>query len=312
MSRPEQKAFDFSAPPSEPEPAAPLEIVRLAPPPADPATEAALRAARLKDLASRLEITRPLAFLDLETTGTSVDRDRIVEVAVILVDPDGKTRRFQTLVNPGVPIPADATAVHGISEEDVRDQPFFKEIAGQLARDLATCDLVGFNLRKFDLMMLAAEFARANVWFNPDEARVVDAMRIFHHYEKRDLEAAVRFYCSRKHHGHRAEEDVLATIDVLHAQLQRYEDLPQDVIALDELCRGTKPDWLTKDGRVAWRNGAPRITFGKHNGKSLQELAKEAPDYLRWLVDKDFPEDTKRIAIDALQGVFPAAPFQKP
>jgi DNA polymerase-3 subunit epsilon len=156
--------------------------------------------------------------------------------------------------------------------------------------------------------MSAAEFARANVWFNPEECRVIDAMSIFHAMEKRDLEAAVRFYCSRKHHGHRAEEDVLATVDVLHAQLARYEELPQDVVGLDDFCRPRHPDWLTADGKIAWKDGAPRITFGKHNGKSLQQLSREAPDYLRWLIDKDFAEDMKKIAEEALQGRFPDPP----
>lgn len=267
-----------------------------------------LREERLREIADRLAIQRPLAFLDLETTGTSVERDRIVEVSVIIVAPGGRVTRFASLVNPGVPIPEGATEVHGIGDDDVQGAPFFSDFAPQLARDLAACDLCGFNLRRFDLKLLAAEFARADVWFNPDEARVVDAMTIFHLNEKRDLEAAVKFYCSRQHHGHRAEEDVLATIDVLHAQVMRYEELPKDVPGLDTYCRGTKPDWLSKDGRIAWRDGAARITFGKHNGKSLQDIAKEFPDYLRWIADKDFPEDTKRIAMNALQGVFPMMP----
>ena len=328
-----QRAFDFSFPlPSgggqgegadraisqrlpEPAPVAPThipEIVRAPAPAADPATESGLREARLRDLAERLAITRPLAFLDLETTGTSPERDRILEIAVLMVSPGGRITRFSSLVNPGIPIPPEATAVHGISQEEVADKPAFGEIAGQLARDLASCDLVGFNLRRFDLRMLSAEFARASVWFNPEEARVVDAMSIFHAMEKRDLESAVRFYCGRRHHGHRAEEDVLATVDVLHAQVARYEELPRDVVGLDDFCRPKHPDWLTPDGRIVWKEGAARIAFGKHNGKSLKDLAKEAPDYLRWLIDKDFPEEVKKIAENALQGTFPAAPPPPP
>ena len=300
----------------------------------------------LVEIARRLQLERPLAFLDLETTGTAVDRDRIVEIAVISVEPyerepfhpepgfvedgpqgnlfarpasapkrDYRVTRFHTLVNPGTPIPEAASAVHHISDADVKDAPSFEEIAMDVARLLTHADLAGFNLRRFDLKMIAAELARANLWFNPEEARVVDAMSIFHRNEKRDLEAAVRFYCERGHDGHRAEEDVLATIDVLRAQLDRYaEQLPTDISDLDEYCRGRKPDWLSSDGKFVWREGAARISFGKHNGKSLQILSKEDPGYLRWIAEdrkRDFADDTRQLAAAALQGQFPLEPALK-
>jgi len=319
--KPVQQSFDFFRPPPAPPPAAapppepsephPPEIVVGPPPPAGPESESTLREARLRDLALRLKIDRPLAFVDLETTGTNAERDRILEIAVLMVSPDRKVTRFRSLINPGIPIPAEASAIHGIGDAEVAEAPAFAEVAAQLARDLSGADLVGFNLRRFDLRMLAAELARAGVWFNPEEARVIDAMSIFHAMERRDLESAVRFYCARRHHGHRAEEDVLATIDVLHAQLARYQDLPADVGGLDELCRARHPDWLTADGKIAWRDGAARVTFGRHNGKSLNELAKGQPDYLHWLLDRDFPEGVKKIAEDALQGRFPEAPRKK-
>lgn len=300
----------------------------------------------LKEIARRLKLERPLAFLDLETTGTAVDRDRIVEISVISVEPfdaepfqpepgfvedgpqgslfarpasaprrDYRVTRFHSLVNPGVPIPAEATAVHHIGDADVKDAPRFEEIAMEVSALLTHADLAGFNLRRFDLKMLAAELSRANLWFNPEEARVVDAMSIFHQNEKRDLEAAVKFYCQRGHDGHRAEEDVLATIDVLRAQLDRYADrLPTEIHDLDEYCRGRKPDWLSSDGKFVWREGAPRISFGKHNGKTLQALAKEDPSYLKWIAEdrnRAFADDTRKLAGSALQGTFPLEPAKK-
>ena len=301
------------------------------------------REEKLEEIGRRLKLERPLAFVDLETTGTAVDRDRIVEIAVITVEPydrepfrpepgfaEGaaqgdlfarpaktaerayRVTRFHTLVNPGIKIPPEATNVHHISDADVANAPSFAEIATEVVRLVTTADLAGFNLRRFDLRMIAAELARANLWFNPEEARVVDAMSIFHQNEKRDLGAAVRFYCTREHDGHRAEEDVLATIDVLRSQLDRYrEKLPTDVHDLDEYCRGRKPDWISSDGKFVWREDAPRISFGKHNGKTLQVLAKEDPGYLRWLAEdkkREFADDTRKIAGEALQGSFPMAP----
>jgi DNA polymerase III subunit epsilon len=297
----------------------------------------------LKEIARRLKLERPLAFLDLETTGTAVDRDRIVEIAVVTVEPydlepfapepgfvedqmqgslfarpatapkrDYRVRRFHSLVNPGIPIPPEATAVHHIGDADVKDAPLFTEIATEVVGLVTQVDLAGFNLRRFDLKMIAAELARASLWFNPEEARVVDAMSIFHQNEKRDLGAAVRFYCSRGHDGHRAEEDVLATIDVLRAQLDRYREvLPVEMHDLDEYCRGRKPDWLSSDGKFVWRENAARISFGKHNGKSLETLAKEDPGYLRWIADdrkREFADDTRKLAGGALQGQFPLEP----
>lgn len=300
----------------------------------------------LKDIARRLKLERPLAFLDLETTGTAVDRDRIVEISVISVEPydkepfqpepgfiddamqgslfarpatapqrDYRVIRYHSLVNPGTPIPPEATAVHHISDADVKDAPSFAEIATDVVALIAHADLAGFNLRRFDLKMLAAELSRADLWFNPDESRVVDAMSIFHQNEKRDLGAAVKFYCQRGHDGHRAEEDVLATIDVFRAQLDRYRDvLPTDMHDLDEYCRGRKPDWLSSDGKFVWREGSARISFGKHNGKSLEALAKEDPNYLRWIADnrkREFADDTSKLAGGALQGKFPMEPAAK-
>lgn len=262
----------------------------------------------LRDIARRLKISRPLCFLDLETTGTVPEADRIIEIAWIAIHPDLRVKRYRTFVNPGIPIPPESTAVHGIREEDVAGAPPFSQIAPEIHRFLVNWDLAGYNVRRYDLKMLQAEFARCGLKYSAEDAVVIDVMSIYQRNERRDLEAAVRFYCDRVHHGHRAEEDVAATLEVFQRQLERYVELPVDVQRLDEYCRNKQPDWLTVDGKVAWRDGAPRITFGKYKGRSLQELAAEDPGYLRWIVDKDFSEQTRKLAEDALQGKFPFPP----
>jgi DNA polymerase III subunit epsilon len=259
----------------------------------------------MRDLATRLKITRPLCFLDLETTGTTPEVDRILEIAWIAVHPDGRVKRYRTLVNPEQPIPEESSSVHGIRDEHVKDAPKFKEIAAEIAHFLLHWDIAGYNVRRFDLKLLAAEFARCGIRFSAEDATVVDAMFIYQRYEKRDLTAAVKRYCDREHHGHRAEEDVEATIEVFRRQLDTHADLPADVRQLDAFCRNRQPDWLTADGKIAWRDNAARITFGKYKGRSLQELARQDPGYLQWMADKDFSEQTKQMAEDALQGRFP-------
>jgi DNA polymerase-3 subunit epsilon len=259
----------------------------------------------LSALAQRMKLARPLAFIDLETTGVSVENDRIVEIAVVKIAPSGDVTRFGSLVDPGRPIPEGASKVHGITDEDVRGAPSFASLASEVVALLDGCDIGGFNVGKFDVKLLAAELARLGVAHALHQARVVDAMAIFHRNERRDLTAAVRFYVGREHDGHRALADVEATIDVLLAQLERYPELPADVDALADYCSGRQSDWLTADGRIAWRDGAARITFGKHAGKSLQTLSAEDPGYLRWILAKDFPDDLKRIVADAMAGRMP-------
>jgi DNA polymerase-3 subunit epsilon len=259
-------------------------------------------------IATRLRLERPLAFLDLETTGTSVESDRIVEIAIVKVEPCGDVRRMESLVDPEIAIPAASTAVHGIGDADVRGAPKLAVLAEEIVRFLDGCDVVGFNVGKFDLRLLTAELNRAAVTHRLHEARIVDAMTIFHRNERRDLTAAVRFYADREHHGHRALADVEATIDVLLAQLDRYAGLPSDVEGLSRYCDGRQADWLTSNGAIAWRDGAARVTFGKHAGKSLQTLTSDAPDYLQWILAKDFPDDLKRLVSDALVGKMPLPP----
>ncbi len=250
-------------------------------------------------------LDRPLVFLDLETTGLRVAGDRIIELALIRVAPSGdvaeKVRRF----NPGVPIPAEATAVHGISDEDVAHEPPFAARARSLARILDPCDLAGFNLRRFDLPMLLAEFQRAGVEFRVDERRIVDVQMIFHREEPRDLSAAVRFYLGRElEDAHSALADIRATMAVLGAQLERYPHLPRDLEALDAYCDEIRP-FETELDRWFEQTGDDGYVFrrGKHRGTPLAAVAGAHPDYLEWMLGlDDLDETVKEVVRGALGG----------
>ncbi len=233
-------------------------------------------------------LDRPLAFLDLETTGLSTMSDRIVELAVIRVSPQGdvmeKVRRF----NPEMSIPPEATAVHGITDEDVAGEPPFISRARSLAELLDPCDLGGFNLRRYDLPLLLAEFKRAGVPFSIDGRRLIDAQTIFHREEPRDLSAAARFYLGREHgEAHTALGDIRTTAAVLAAQVERYPHVPKDLDGLHAYCDEVSPfrteldRWFdrTEEGLVFRR--------GKHRGAPLARVAADAPDYLQWMLGAD-------------------------
>jgi DNA polymerase-3 subunit epsilon len=258
-------------------------------------------------------VDRPLVFFDLETTGLNTKRDRIVELALIKITPQGdvleRVRRF----NPGMPIPAAATAVHGITDEDVAEEAPFCARARSLVEMLEGCDLAGFNIRGFDIDMLVAEFARCDVEFSVEGRRVVDMQNIFHREERRDLSAAARFYLDREHEeAHTALGDIRTSAAVLGAQLERYPHIPKDLDGLHAYCeefRPTRTDvdrWFstTDEGRVFRR--------GKHNGVPLDEVARTSPDYLQWMLGADdMGEDVLAVvreALDRASGAPPQAP----
>jgi DNA polymerase-3 subunit epsilon len=255
---------------------------------------------------NHLPLERAIVFFDLETTGTDPATDRIVEISVLRIDTDG-TRTVRTRrVNPERPIPPEATRVHGIRDEDVREEPAFRQIARGLLDFLGDADLAGFNVRRFDLPLLEREFRDCGLDLRVSRRRIVDAMTIFHRKEPRDLSAAVQFYLDREHEGaHGAEADVLATAELLDAQLARYDDLPRTVGELDEWCAAAPPGSVDRDGKFVWKNGEAVLSFGKYQGRSLRELARTKPDYLEWIARSDFPEEAKRIAKKALEGRFP-------
>ncbi len=256
-----------------------------------------------------LRLERTLVVFDLETTGVDTATDRIVEVCCVHLQPDGQRRVTTQRVNPGMPIPADATAVHGITDDDVATAPAFAEIAAELHAALAECDLSGFNVEKFDIPLLAAEFRRVGLPFPHEGTRVLDSSVIFRRMEPRNLTHALRVYCDRElEDAHSAEADAVAAADVLLAQVARYAELPKEVGELHGLLHEVPPGALDSGGKFVWREGEVVFNFGKHKHRPLRELAEENPDYLRWLLGKDFPADTKALASDALDGRFPEAP----
>jgi DNA polymerase III subunit epsilon len=247
-----------------------------------------------------IRLDRPLAVIDLETTGTDPKIDRIIEISVLRLLPGGDHDHRTRRVHPGVPIPPEATAVHGITDDDVADSPTFRAVAPALSRFLDGCDLAGFNILNYDLRLLVAEYARVGFVFPVSGRRVIDACRIFHQRERRDLTAALRFYCDRGHEGaHGAEADVLATVEVLDAQVARYADLPGTVDGLHGACND--PNALDLSGMFG-RDEDGVIVFikGKYKGRSLSDIAQSKPDYLEWMQREDFYDDTKAIASVAL------------
>ena len=266
-------------------------------------------------LALRLGLQRPVAFIDLETTGLDTDEAHIVQLATLKLSPGGKTILHSRMVNPGMPIPPGAVAVHGITDENVAGCPRFGEIAPGVAAFLAGCDLAGYNIAAYDVPLLEAEFRRAGVEFSLEGRRIVDAMRIFHSREPRNLEGAVRFYCGGRDikDAHSAEADTLSTLEILAEQLDRYRDLPADIDELDRISR--PPAWFDRDGRLVWRDGELCFGFGKHRGRLLSEVAEEAPGYLEWILRDDFSLKVKDAITMAKAGSPPrqlATPANEP
>lgn len=233
-------------------------------------------------------LDRPLAFVDLETTGLHLSRDRIVELAVLRISPGGdileRVRRF----NPGIPIPPEASAVHGIRDEDVADEPTFPRVARSLADLLDPCDLGGFNIRRFDLPMLVAEFRRSGVSFDPLARKVIDVQMIFHREEPRDLSAAARFYLGEAHEeAHSALGDIRTTARVLAAQLRKYPGIPRDMEGLHRYCDEVRPFETELDRWFEDPGGEALFRRGKHRGRRLAEVAASEPDYLTWMLGAD-------------------------
>ncbi len=256
-----------------------------------------------------LKLTRPLVVFDLESTGTDPAMDRIVEISVLRIEPDGGTETRTRRLNPGRPIPPGATAVHGIGDDDVRDEPTFRQVARSLLRLLGGADLAGFNIRRFDLPLLEREFRDCGLDPALESRSVIDVMTIFHRMEPRDLAAAVRFYLGRDHEGaHGAEADAVASAEVLDAQLARYEDLPRSVDELAEWCHPRPENAVDREGKFVWREGRAVFAFGRYRDRALEEVAREAADYLEWIVGTDFPEDARELVQAALRGEFPDPP----
>jgi len=242
-----------------------------------------------------LNLKRPLAIIDLETTGTNVSSDRIVELSVLKVSPDGKEEWMTARVNPGMPIPPKTTAIHGITDEDVAGAPVFGEIGKKLAAFLEGCDLAGYNAIKFDFPVLAEEFLRSNIVFNFRKRKYVDVQVIFHKKEQRTLVAAYQFYCKKKlENAHSSKADTAATFEVLKSQLDRYDDLENDVEKLADFSSFNKN--VDFAGRIILNeDGVEVFNFGKYKGKAVELIFNENPAYYSWMMNGDFPLFTKKV-----------------
>jgi DNA polymerase-3 subunit epsilon len=242
----------------------------------------------------KLKLERPVMFFDLETTGTDIMRDRIVEISMIKVMPDGSDQQRTVRVNPGCHIPEESSAIHHIYDEDVADKPQFKEIAAALKDSFAGCDLAGFNSNRFDIPLLAEEFARVGIDFDLSDVRFIDVQTIFHKKEQRTLSAAYKFYCSKNlEDAHSATADTRATYEVLLAQLDRYEDLPNDVAQLADYSSQTRNVDLM--GRLIYDDQHREvINFGKYKGRLAADVLRRDPGYFSWIQQGDFPSNTKR------------------
>ncbi len=254
-----------------------------------------------------LQLERPIVFFDIESTGNNPHRDRIVELAMIKVLPDGTRQQYVRRFNPEMPIDPAATAVHGITNEDVAHEPTFADKASEIKAFLEGCDLGGYNAVRFDVPMLQNEFNRVKVSIDLLKRRLVDVQRIFHIKEPRDLAAAYRFYCEKTlEKAHLAAADIAATIEILDAQLERYRDLPRTVDGLydfigrpfDRMLDASRRFVLNKEGKVVFN-------FGKYKGRVVEEVFAEESGvgYYQWIQEKDFSADTKRVATEIFERV---------
>jgi len=253
-----------------------------------------------------LHLRNPLAFFDLETTGVNISKDRIVEIAILKALPNKKLEAYSQRINPQVPIPEETSMIHGIYDEDIKDAPTFKDIAKKLASYLEGVDLAGFNSIRFDVPMLVEEFLRANIDFQITNRKLVDAQRIFHMMEPRDLSAAYKFYCNEElENAHSADADTYATYRVLEAQISHYagiqikdkegelyEPIKNDMEALHQI---TASKIIDLAGRLGYNaKGEEIFKFGKHRNRKIEDVLKKEPAYYDWIMKNDFPLDTKR------------------
>ena len=242
-----------------------------------------------------LKLHKPLCIFDLETTGTNIGKDRIVEICILKVNPDTSRESKTWLINPEMPIPVEASAVHGIYDKDVENAPTFKEAAPKIMEMLSGADLGGFNSNRFDVPLLAEELLRAGIDFDLSKFKLIDAQVIFHKMEPRNLTAAYKFYCGKDLEGaHSAEADTLATFEVIDAQVGKYEELPKDINGLSEFSFHNK--FADLAGFIAFNENKEEIfTFGKYKGQSVKEVFQKDIGYFGWIQNADFPLYTKKV-----------------
>ena len=254
-----------------------------------------------------MKLTKPLVVLDLETTGIWIEKDRIIEIGMIKVTPDGKEELYSTKVNPCMPIPTVVTELTGICDADVKSAPPFGSIAGKVLAFLEGADLGGFNVERFDLPLLAREFSDAGIKFDYATRTVYDAQKIYHLHERRDLSAAFAFYCKADlKDAHSATADAKATLAILQEQLKRYAPASDQIEGLKEFDYKQTTEFFDSERKFRWWNGDLYMTFGKYARKeSLKTIAKKDPQYLEWVLDKDFSDEVKNMIQGVLNGLYP-------
>ena len=242
-----------------------------------------------------LNLTKPLCFFDLETTGINITTDRIVEISILKVYPNGNKESKTWLVNPEMPIPAEVSAIHGITDDKVANEPTFKQLASEINNMIKDADLAGFNSNRFDIPLLAEEMLRADMDFDMKSRLAIDVQTIFHKMEQRTLSAAYKFYCDKTlENAHTAAADTLATYEVLEAQVERYEDLENNAKFLAEF--SSRKRFADFAGFIAFnKEGQEVFSFGKHKGKLVTDVLETEPGYFGWLLNADFPLYTKKV-----------------
>jgi DNA polymerase-3 subunit epsilon len=240
-----------------------------------------------------LQLQKPIAFIDLETTGTNLGVDRIVEIAIVRIGKDHSRTVKRKLINPEMPIPTGASDVHGITDEMVRDAPTFKQVANEMKQFLENCDLAGYNSNRFDIPLLVEEFLRAGLDFEIGTRKLLDVQKVFHMMEQRTLSAAYKFYCNKTLDGaHSAEVDAQATWEVLLAQLERYPQLGNTV---DSILKVIGEEQIVDFARrFVMQDGVEVFNFGKHKGRPVTEVLRAEPQYYDWMMKGDFPLHTKQ------------------
>ena len=250
-----------------------------------------------------IQLTKPLAFFDLETTGLDVTNYRIIEIAILKMNPDGSKEHYSKRVNPEMPISPESSEITGISDADVQDCPTFKELASEIAAFLGDADLAGYNSNKFDIPVLAEEFLRAESDFDMSARKFIDVQNIFHKMEQRTLAAAYQFYCQQELvNAHAAMADVEATQEVFAAQLERYENLEKNIDFLSDFSRSGNNEILDFAWRIARNDkGEAVYNFGKHKGKSIEQVNQEEPGYYGWMLSANFQLYTKKVLKDEME-----------
>ncbi|MBN2776905.1 MAG: ribonuclease H-like domain-containing protein [Bacteroidales bacterium] len=242
-----------------------------------------------------LNLKRPIAFFDLETTGLDIVKDRIIEISILKISPDGKEETYTRRVNPTIPISKEASKITGIVDDDLKDMPTFKEVAKEVAKFIENCDLAGYNSNKFDVPLLAEELLRADVAVDFSKRKLIDVQVIYHKKEQRTLSAAYEFYCNKKlKNAHSAEADTFATYEILKGQVEMYDDLENDIDSLSKISYHNRN--VDFAGRIVYNSkDEPVFNFGKYKGKIVTEVLEKDPGYFGWFLNADFPLYTKQV-----------------